>query len=278
MNIKATVAAVILAVSAVGLSACASSPSKAGAAAGAAPATASSPADPATTAGSSAPSASSSAPTSSNQTAPPKQTSGQPDIPDIAMLSTADLVPSSGGSWQQVTNPAVPASQIVDPDNCDPVVRPQYPDPTYPHNPAWVKMRSMSWSASDTSQVTESVITYASAASASSDFAKHRGWLAGCASRFQWTDAPAAYSITNMAPNGVANSYGIRVVISAPGQPASAGGVQGIDYMAVILRGNSLTVVNVSGPSVAKDPGASAVQHDVKVAAGKLATLYAGSR
>ncbi|MEY9935034.1 hypothetical protein ABH926_009705 [Catenulispora sp. GP43] len=276
MNIKASVAAVVLAAATVGLSACASSASKAGAAgsgeaAGPASTTAASPAttsssDPATPA------------SPSNPAAPTRQTSAQPDIPDIAMLSLVDLAPSSTGAWKQYSNPAVAASQSVDPDNCDPVVRPQFVDPAYPRNPAWVKTRNMSWSAPSNSQVGETVITYATAAAASADFAKHRGWIAGCASRFQWTDAPATYSISNMAPNGVANSYGIRVAISAPGAPASAAGAQGIDYMAVILRGNSLTVVNVSGPSTSQDPGVSSVQHDVKVAAGKLATLYAGSR
>jgi hypothetical protein len=195
------------------------------------------------------------------------------------MLSQVDLAPSPGGSWKQSNGPVVIGPQIVDPDSCDPVLRPQFPDPTYPHNPAWVKMRSTAWSAPDTSQVNESVITYASAVAASADFTKHRGWIAGCAARFQWSDAPMKFSISNAQLTGVANSYGIRVAIDPQGQSGSATGSLGIDYMAVVLRGNSLTVVSVSGPSSPpQDPGISAVLHDVQIAAGKLAAVYAPAR
>ena len=194
------------------------------------------------------------------------------------MLSVADLAPAPSGSWKQTSNPVVPAAHSVDPDNCDPIARPQFDDPSYPRNPAWVNTRQMSWSTSSAPQIDETVITYASAVAASADFTKHRGWIAGCASRFQWTDAPATNSISTIPLNGVANAYGIRVAMRTPGQPASAAGSQGVDYMAVILRGNSMTVMNISGASSQQDPGASAVQHDVQVAAGKLTAVYTVSR
>jgi hypothetical protein len=281
MNIKTSIAIAVLAVSTAGVSACASSASKAGEAA--APTNVTGPASATTTSPATAPA--SSAPTTNassntaNQAAPPRQASGQPDIPDAAMLSLADLAPSPTGSWKQYGGPPVVASQIVDPDNCDPVARPQFPDPTYPHNPAWVKMRTTAWSAADMSQVNESVITYASAVAASADFTKHRGWIAGCAAHFQWTDAPMKFSISNIQLAGVANSYGIRVAMDPPGQSGSVTGTLGIDYMTVVLRGNSLTVLSVSGASSKpQDPGTSAVLHDVQIAAGKLAAVYAPAR
>ena len=279
MNIKTSIAIAVLAVSTAGVSACASSTSQSGGAAaptsvaGSAPATTS----PATALSSSPTTTASS--DAANPAAPPRQASGQPDIPEAAMLSQADLTPSPTGSWKLYGGPAVIASQIVDPDNCDPVARPQFQDPTYPRNPAWVKMRTMAWSAADMSQVNESVITYASAVAASADFTKHRGWIAGCAAHFQWTDAPMKFTISNVQLTGVANSYGIRVAMDPPGQSGSATGSLGIDYMTVVLRGNSLTVLSVSGaPSKPQDPGTSAVLHDVQVAAGKLAAVYAPAR
>lgn len=283
MNIKTSIAIAVLAVSTAGVSACASSTSHTGGAA--APTSVTGPASATTSATTSATAPSSSAPTTTasssaaNPAAPPRQASGQPDIPDAALLSQADLAPSPTGSWKQYGGPPVVAAQIVDPDNCDPVVRPQFADPTYPHNPAWVKMRTTAWSAADMSQVNESVITYASAVAASADFAKHRGWIAGCAAHFQWTDAPMKFSISNVQLTGVANSYGIRVAMDPPGQSGSATGSLGIDYMTVVLRGNSLTVLSVSGPSSKpQDPGAGAVLHDVQIAAGKLAAVYAPAR
>lgn len=280
MNIKASIAVAVLAVSTAGVSACASSTSQSGGAAapagvtGSASATTTSPA----TAPSSSPTTTSSS-DAANPAAPPRQASGQPGIPDAAMLSLADLAPSPTGSWKQSGGPAVVASQIVDPDNCDPVARPQFQDPTYPRNPAWVKMRTMAWSAADMSQVNESVITYASAVAASADFTKHRGWIAGCAAHFQWTDAPMKFTISNVQLTGVANSYGIRVAMDPPGQSGSATGSLGIDYMTVILRGNSLTVLSVSeASSKPQDPGTTAVLHDVQVASGKLAAVYAPAR
>ena len=185
MNIKTSIAIAVLTVSTAGVSACASSTSAAGGAAASTSVT-----GPASATSTAATAPSSSAPTTTassnatNSAAPPRQASGQPDIPDSAMLSQADLAPSPSGSLKQNGGPAVVASQIVDPDNCDPIVRPQYPDPTYPHNPAWVKMRTTEWSAADMSQVNESVITYASAVAAIADLTKHHGWIAGCAAHF----------------------------------------------------------------------------------------------
>jgi hypothetical protein len=64
-------------------------------------------------------------------------------------------------------------------------------------------------------------------------------------------------------------------------QPASSAGSQGYDYMAVILRGNSLTVLDVSQTAVEgpkpQDPGPAEMQHDVQAAATRLAAVYASS-
>lgn len=278
VNIKTSIAITVLAVSTACVSACTSSTSSAAGAPAATGVTGPASAT-ATAPSSSAPARSASSSDAANPAAPPRQASGQPDIPDAAMLSSADLAPSPTGSWKQYGGPPVVASQIVDPDNCDPVARPQFVDPAYPRNPAWVKMRTTAWSAADMSQVNESVITYASAVAASADFTKHRGWIAGCAAHFQWTDAPMKFSISNIQLTGVANSYGIRVAMDPPGQSGAATGSLGIDYMTVVLRGNSLTVVSVSGASSKpQDPGTSAVLHTVQIAAGKLAAVYAPAR
>lgn len=280
MSIKVSVVLAVLAVSTVGVSACSSSASQSAAAsptstAGAASVTSpAAPSTPDSAATASTSGAQSPANPTESQTRPPVRT----DIPGNVMLLQADLAPSHAGPWQQHGGPAVVASQIVDPDNCDPVTRPQSLDAGYPRNPAWVAMRSMGWGSSQTSQVAESVITYRSDADANADFVKHRSWLATCEAHFQWTDAPAKYSISNASLKGVPDSYLIRVAMDPPNQPAPTTGSQGVDYMAVILRGNSLSVVSVSetGPvdSKPQDPGLAGVQHDVQAAAAKLTSVY----
>jgi len=190
----------------------------------------------------------------------------------------SDLAPAQGGSWSVGNEQTIAAAEMVDPDNCDPVARPQVVDPEYPRNRAWAEMRTISWTDPGTTQVSESVITYSSVTAASEDFAKHRGWLPSCASRFQWSDQPAKYAISNATLPQMTDAYAIRVAMFSPDEPASTAGSQGYVYMAVILRGNTLTVLNVSdtGSDTAKprDPGLSAVQHDVQAAVLKLETAY----
>lgn len=284
MNVKASVAAAVLAVSTIGVTACGSSASRTGAAAaptsaaGQAASTTASPASPEPPAATPS-SADPSAPGPGHSTAPQTRAPVRTDIPASATLLLADLAPSASGAWRPFGGPAVTASQIVDPDNCDPVPRPQSIDPTYPRNPAWVSLRNVAWASTLQAEVGESVVTYSSAAAASADFVKHRGWVANCADHFQWTDAPAKYSISTAQLNGVPDSYAIRVAMDPPEQPAATAGSMGVDYMAVILRGNSLTVLNVSntGPVTSKpqDPGLASFQHDVQVAASKLTAVYA---
>ena len=298
MNMKASVAVAVLALSSVGISACASSASKVGAAAAAptsvagsvssAPvsvASTSGPAMSATTATPSSP-ANPTDPTDpanpANPTAPRLRAPIRTDIPGAAMLLMADLAPSWSGNWRQFGGPPIPGSQMVDPDGCDPVPRPQYADPGYQRNPAWVAMQSMSWAGSDYSEVGEEVVTYTTATAAAADFEKHHGWVANCAATFQWTDKPAKYSISNVQPNGVAGAYAIRVAMDPPDQPASTAGSQGVVYTAVILRGNSLAFVTVSEAdpkgSTPQDVVLTAFQHDLQVAAAKLSTVYAPTR
>ena len=195
-----------------------------------------------------------------------------------------DLAPSHGGPWQLHGGPSVSAAHIVDPDSCDPVPHPQFDDPTYPRNPAWVNERTVSWSDTDTSnmvEVNETVLTYSSAASASADFAKHRGWVADCAAHYQWTDKPAKYSVSAAQLTNVADSYAIRATIDLPDQTAATAGSQGIAYTAVILRGNSLSFVSMSESgsvsSKPQDPGLTNFQHDAQTAAAKLGAVYAPS-
>jgi hypothetical protein len=281
MNVKASVALAVLAVSTVGISACASSASKGGTAAapnavgGSTSATA--PATPATSAPQTAPTASAStdaSATPSTLTAPIRT-----DVPDAAMLTLPDLAPPRSGSWNSNSvGQVVSAAQIVDPDDCDPVARPQAVDPNYPRNRAWATMRNVAWTSASNAQISESVLTYTSTAVAADDFAKHRGWIAGCPVHFQWTDQPAKYSVSNVHLSGVADEYAVRVAMYPPDQPASTAGSQGYVYMAVMLRGNSLTVLSVSesgsGDSKPQEPALSAVQHDLQVAAGKLGKAF----
>lgn len=279
MNIKASVALAVLAVSTVGISACASSASKTGAGAGApTAAVGSTDATGATTATSSAPQTSS--PSSATSTTPATATAPvRTDVPDAAMLNLPDLAPPRSGSWNSNSvGQVVSAAEIVDPDDCDPTARPQYLDPNYPRNRAWVNMRNVTWSSPSNAQLSESVLTYTSSAAAADDFAKHRGWVAGCAVHFQWTDQPAKYSISNVHLSGVADEFAIRVAMYPPDKPASTAGSQGYVYMTVLLRANTITVLSVSesgsGGGQPQEPALSAVQHDVQVAAGKLTKAF----
>jgi hypothetical protein len=199
------------------------------------------------------------------------------------MLLPADLTPSPTGSWQQFGGSAVPGIQTIDPDNCDPTPRPQFLDAKYPHNPAWVNSRTLGWSSANSmAQIDETVITYTSAAAAGADFTKHQGWAADCSSRFQWTDAPMKFTISAAQLTGVSGSYAIRVAMDPADQTGSTAGSLGVDYMAVILRGNTLTVLSVSNTGGAeqkpKDPGLSTLQHNVQTAATKLSAVYTSTR
>ncbi|WP_194912428.1 hypothetical protein [Catenulispora rubra] len=280
MNVKASVALAVLAVSTVGISACASSVSKGGnaAAPGAGGSTsATAPATPATSTPQGTPTTSAS--TDASATPTTGTTPLHTNVPDAAMLNLPDLAPPRDGSWKSNSvGQTVSAAQIIDPDDCDPVARPQYVDPNYPVNKAWATMRNVTWSSASNAQVSESVLTYTSTAVAADDFAKHRGWIAGCAVHFQWTDQPAKFSVSNVHLNGVADAYAIRVAMYPPDQPASTAGSQGYVYMTVMLRGNSLTVLTVSesgtGGAKPQEPALSAVQHDVQVAAAKVGKAF----
>jgi hypothetical protein len=280
MNVKASVATAILVASVAGVSACGSSTVKAGAATTPSAVVGSTSSAPSPLTG---PATSVSAvTTSASSPVTPPQTPLRTDIPDDALLSIADLAPSRAGTWSLAGGQTVAAAEIIDPDRCDPVPRPQNVDPNYPRNPAWVNKRFAAWTVQNTAEVNETVVTYSSATAASEDFAKHRGWVADCAVHFQWTDAPAKYSISNAPLNDVTGGYAIRVVMDRPDLSASAAGSQGFDYMAVILRGNSLTVLDVSdsGSATSKpqDPGLSALQHDVQAAVMKLGMVFTPSR
>lgn len=279
MNVKASVAAAVLAVSTIGLSACASAASKTGAAA-APPAVAGSSST--TTAAPQTPTSDptvASSPGAANPAPPGARKPARTDIPGSATLLLADLAPSSAGAWRSMGGPAVNGAAMVDPDNCDPVPRPQFVDPSYPRNPSWVSLRNVSWAGTDPrAEVGETVVTYSSNAAASADFAKHQGWIANCALHFQWTDAPSKYTISAAQLKGVPDSYAIRVAMDPPEQPNAVAGSMGVDYMAVILRGNSLTVLDVSNTGAVsekpQDPGLTSFQHDVQMAANKLTAVY----
>lgn len=277
MNVKASAALAILAVSTVGISACASSASKGGAVAGPAAGGSTSVTAPATSAPQTAPTTSAS--TDDSGTPNSANTPVHTNVPDAAMLNLPDLAPPRVGTWSSNSvGQTVSQAQIVDPDDCDPVVRPQYVDPNYPVNHAWATMRNVMWSSPTYAQLNESVLTYTSTAAAADDFARHRSWAANCAVHFQWTDQPAKYSVSSVHLSGVADEYTVRVAMYAPDQPASAAGSQGYVYMAVMLRGNSLTVLTVSesgsGTAKPQEPALSAVQHDVQVAAAKLGKAF----
>ncbi|ACU77499.1 hypothetical protein Caci_8684 [Catenulispora acidiphila DSM 44928] len=286
MSIKASVAAAVLAVSTIGVSACASAPSKDSAAA--APTSVAGPAS--STSSSAAPSTPTTAPTTPTSAATsstsPKTSPNAPvrtDIPTSAMLAQSDLLPAPSGSWQQHDGSTVPGVQVMDPDGCDPTPRPQFLDPKYPHNPAWVNGRTLGWSSSNSmAQVNETVITYTSVAAAGADFTKHKGWTADCASRFQWTDAPTKFTISTASLPGVSNGYAIRVAMDSTDHTGSTTGSMGVDYMAVIQRGNSVTVLNVSNTGAAeqnpKDPGLTNLQHTVQAAVAKLGAVYTSAR
>ena len=278
MNTKASVTLAVFALSTVGITACASAASKSDPAAAPAAVVGSPSATTATTA-TTTPTAASSAPQTATTTSTTATTPIRTDVPDAAMLNLPDLAPPRAGSWNSNSaGQTVSAAQIVDPDDCDPVARPQYPDPNYPRNRAWATMRNVTWSSSSNAQLSESVLTYTSTAAAGDDFTKHRGWIANCAVHFQWTDQPAKYSVSSVHLSGVADEYAIRVAMYPPDQPASTAGSQGYVYMAVLLRGNSITVLSVSesgnGTSQPQEPALSAVQHDVQLAAGKLAKAF----
>lgn len=282
MNVKASFAAAVLAATTVGLSACASSASKAGAAAGPAAVAGSSSSTTAAPATPTSDPAAASSPGAANPAPPDVRRPARTDIPISATLLLADLAPSSAGAWRSMGGPAVSGAPMVDPDNCDPVPRPQFVDPSYPRNPSWVSLRNVSWAGTDPrAEVGETVVTYSSTAAASADFAKHRGWVANCALHFQWTDAPSKYTISAAQLKGVPDSYAIRVAMDPPEQPNAVAGSMGIDYMAVILRGNSLTVLNLSDTGAVtdkpQDPGLSSFQHDVQMAANKLTAVYVPS-
>ena len=220
---------------------------------------------------------------STGSTSSAVQGSVRSDIPDSALLADADLAAAPTGALKADSGSrTVAASDTLDPDNCDPVWRPQFQDPKYPRNPAWVNSRSKSWSGAGYTQVSESVVTYKSANDARADFVKHQGWVAGCASHFQWTDAPQKFAVATTPLQGVSDAYAIHVRMYGTDQPASSAGSQGYDYMTVILRGNSLTVLDVSQTAIdgpkPQDPGPAEMQHDVQIAAAKLAAVYASSR
>lgn len=283
MNIKRSLVAAIVVASFGTVSACGSSAAKSGSD-GAAAAATSTPMSAATSTAATSTAATSASVTSApaGSTSSASQGSVKTDIPDGALLADADLaalptgaLKASGGS------PTVAAADMFDVDHCDPVRHPQAEDPNYPRNPAWVNTRAKMWAGSGYTQVAESVITYKSADEAQKDFTKHHGWAADCASRFQWTDAPQKFAVSTVPLEGVSNAYAIHVGMYGTDQPASSAGSQGYDYMAVILRGNSLTVLDVSQTAVEgpkpHDPGPSAMLHDVQAAAAKLAAVYAPS-
>lgn len=288
MNVKVPVALAVLAVTAVGVSACASSPSKSAASTPAPVLTASASAtSPSASTSATSSSSSSSAPSTASSAGTPATSSSatshgpvRTDTPASVMLTQSDLSRPTSGVWTaNGPDEATPGQQIIDPDNCDPVQRPQAPDPRYPHNPAWANMRSSMWTGANNAQVSENVITYTSAAAAGQDLATHKSWIANCAARFQWTDQPSRAVITPADLGGVNNAYGIRVVMYPPDRPVAVSNVEAYDYMAVILRGNTLTVLNVSdGASDTTkplDPTPSAFAHDVEAAAPKLAAVFA---
>ncbi|NUP51618.1 MAG: hypothetical protein HOW97_30515 [Catenulispora sp.] len=284
MIIKRSVATAIVVASVGAVSACGSSAAESGAPGPAAAAT-STPMSAATSA-----SATSTPATPTSATSTPagpassaSQGSVRTDIPDSALLADADLVSApnevlkaTGGS------PTVAAADMFDVDHCDPVPHPQAEDPNYPRNPAWVNTRSKMWAGPGYKQVAESIITYTSAAEAQKDFTKHQGWIADCAPRFQWTDAPQKFAVSKIPMRSVSDdAYAIHVGMYGTNQPASSAGSQGYDYMAVILRGNSLTILDVSQTAVEgpkpHDPGPLEMQHDAEAAAAKLAAVYASS-
>ena len=284
MNIKTSVAAAILVASCGAVSACDSSDAKTGAP-GPGASTASTPTSAATSTPTTSPSATS-APTGSASTgsaSTASQGSVKTDIPDAALLADADLAAAPTGALKASGgSPTVSAADMFDVDHCDPVRHPQAEDPNYPRNPAWVNTRTKMWVGSGYAQVIESVITYKSAGDAQADFTKHQGWTADCASRFQWTDAPQKFAIAAAPLQGVSDAYAIHVGMYGVDQPASSAGSQGYDYMAVILRGNSLTVLDVSQTAVEgpkpQDPGPAEMQHDVQAAVTRLAAVYASSK
>jgi hypothetical protein len=269
VNIKSSIAAVLLVASAGAVSACQSS-SKSGSPAPSAPASA-----PAPTSTGAAPSS----PTAPGAPSSTSKGSVGGDIPDSALLAVADLAPAPSGKWSgEGGSPTVPGAQAVDPDNCDPVARPQAEDPNYPRNPAWLNTRTAMWTAPGNAQVIESVVTYSSASAAAADFAKHQGWIAGCSAHFQWSDAPQKFTVSPLSLSGVSGAYAAHVGMYGESQSASAAGSQGYDYMAVILRGNSLTFLDVAQTAIdgpkPKDPGAGALQHDVQALVAKLTAVY----
>jgi len=290
MKIKTTLAIAALAASVGGLSACASAESKTSAAAPppAAGTTPTTPAVPSTPAAPSSSTASASDPATPTSAGTASSSPSAPikvlkSIPASAILAATDLAPSKDGSWaaSRGWDQPIKVSEIIDPDNCDPVARPQSVDPNYPRNPAWTGMQTVSWAGpNSTAQVTESVITYSSAGAAAADFGKHQGWVGSCSTHFQWTDMPAKYAVSSASLPQVNDAYAIRVAMYSPTQPVSSAGSQGYDYMAVILRGNALAVVSLSesgsgdAASKTQDPGLSAAQHDFQVAASKLGSAF----
>ena len=283
MNIKTPVATAIIVASFGAVSACASSAVTSGAA------------GPGTETASVQTSATTSAPATSapdTSTSVTSSTSGgsissgtqhtvKVDIPDSALLVDADLAAVPTGTLKAYDDSkVVAAAHGYDFDHCDPVSVPQFDDPNYPRNPAWVNTRSKRWMQGN-AQVSEAVITYKSASDARADFTKHQSWVANCAAHFQWTDAPQKFAVSKAALTSVSDAYAIHVGFYGEGQPASSAGSQGYDYMAVILRGNSLTVLDVSQTAIegpkSQDPGPTGMQHDVQAAAAKLAAVYGSS-
>lgn len=282
MNIKTSVTAVLL-VAAGAVSACSSSTDKSAAVPTSMAPTSTVSTASGTAATTSAPAATAPATTARATSAPARSSSTAPkgsahgDIPDAALLATSDLAAAPSGKWSATpAEPTVPASNSVDPDNCDPILRPQAADSGYPRNPAWVNTRTATWTGSG--QVSEVVVTYKSAADASADYAKHQGWVADCAAHFQWTDAPQKFAVSPVSLPGVSGAYAIHAGMYGENESASAAGSQGYDYMAVILRGNTLTVLNVSQTAIdgpkPSDPGPAGFQHDVQAAAAALAIVY----
>lgn len=273
MNIKNSIATVLLVASAGAVSACQSS-GKSGSPAPSAPASASAPTSsaPTTAAAPSSPGA----PSASSSTA---QSAVRGDIPDAALLAVADLAAAPSGKWSvSGGSPTVPGAQAFDPDNCDSVARPQAQDPNYPRNPAWLNTRAVMFTAPGNAMVLESVLTYGSASAAAADFAKHQSWIAGCSEHFQWSDAPQKFAVSPLQLSGVSGAYAAHVGMYGDSAPASAAGSQGYDYMAVVLRGNSITFLDVAQTAIQgpkpKDPGAGGLQHDVEALAAKLAAVY----
>jgi hypothetical protein len=214
--------------------------------------------------------------TSVPATTPASAASSAPrhDVPPTVFLKVGDLGSTAEGAWTTKGPDPVAAdmSNFLDPDRCDPVPEAQQGPTTYNWQPGWSGARSQSWKAPhSTSTVTEIVMLYPDAATAGVDFQKHRSWTTsprGCA-QFRGTDEPVTAVVQQVALPGVANAVAVCVGTYGDGDPVLKPGEK-CGYQAVILRGNTVTVLSWAFAS----PTKATFIKSVSTAAAKLAAAY----